>query len=151
MLASLRKVVTLTKNTPDTHQIGEVSKRLNISIRTIRYYEEIGLLNSVKRVEHGKRVYTDDDIRRLKFIKKLKLLGLSLSDMLELEHIYKIHKTNTKVLPKLINLLDAHGRKIDERISELQVLKKEIYEYRVRMEAKLHDELGKSEGKRRQK
>ena len=141
----------MPKNTPDTLQIGEVSKRLDISIRTIRYYEEIGLLNSVKRVEHGKRVYTEDDVRRLKFIKKLKLLGLSLSEMLELEHIYKIHKTNTKVLQKLINLLDAHGRKIDESISELQVLKKEIYEYRARMEAKLNDEMGQRDGKRRQK
>jgi DNA-binding transcriptional MerR regulator len=101
------------------YQIGEVSKILNLSIRTIRYYEEIGLLNSIKRVEHGKRVYSDEEIRRLKFIKKLKLLGLSLSEMVELEHIYRIHKTNTKVLPKLITLLNKHADKVDDRINQL--------------------------------
>lgn len=133
------------------YQIGEVSKILNLSIRTIRYYEEIGLLNSIKRVEHGKRVYSDEEIRRLKFIKKLKLLGLSLSEMVELEHIYRIHKTNTKVLPKLITLLKKHADKVDDRISQLETLKKEILEYSKKMESKLSEELRNAERKRRTK
>lgn len=133
------------------YQIGEVSKILNLSIRTIRYYEEIGLLNSIKRVEHGKRVYSDEEIRRLKFIKKLKLLGLSLSEMVELEHIYRIHKTNTKVLPKLITLLNKHADKVDDRINQLETLKKEILEYSKKMESKLSEELRNAERKRRTK
>ncbi|NIS75835.1 MAG: MerR family transcriptional regulator [Deltaproteobacteria bacterium] len=133
------------------YQIGEVSKILNLSIRTIRYYEEIGLLNSIKRVEHGKRVYSDEEIRRLKFIKKLKVLGLSLSEMVELEHIYRIHKTNTKVLPKLITLLKNHADKVDDRIKQLQTLKKEILEYSNKMESKLSEELLNAERKRRTK
>jgi len=133
------------------YQIGEVSKILNLSIRTIRYYEEIGLLNSIKRVEHGKRVYSDEEIRRLKFIKKLKLLGLSLSEMVELEHIYRIHKTNTKVLPKLITLLKNNADKVDDRINQLQTLKKEILEYSKKMESKLSEELRSAERKRRTK
>lgn len=133
------------------YQIGEVSKILNLSIRTIRYYEEIGLLNSIKRVEHGKRVYSDEEIRRLKFIKKLKVLGLSLSEMLDLEYIYKIHKTNTKVLPKLINLLEENAKKVDERINQLHTLKKEILEYKKRMQSKLEDELSDAERKRGEK
>ncbi len=40
--------------------IGEIAQKLDMSQRTIRYYEEIGLLNSIKRVEGGRRVYTDD-------------------------------------------------------------------------------------------
>ncbi len=122
-----------------------------MSIRTIRYYEEIGLLNSIKRVEHGKRVYSDEEIRRLKFIKKLKVLGLSLSEMVELEHIYRIHKTNTKVLPKLITLLKNHADKVDDRIKQLQTLKKEILEYSNKMESKLSEELLNAERKRRTK
>jgi DNA-binding transcriptional MerR regulator len=133
------------------YQIGEVSKILNLSIRTIRYYEEIGLLNSIKRVEHGKRVYSDEEIRRLKFIKKLKVLGLSLSEMVELEHIYRIHKTNTKVLPKLITLLKNNADKVDDRINQLQTLKKEILEYSKKMESKLSEELRNAERKRRTK
>ncbi|MEA3348602.1 MAG: MerR family transcriptional regulator, partial [Pseudomonadota bacterium] len=57
------------------YRIGEIGKLLDLSTRTIRYYEEIGLLNTVKRIEGGRRIYTEDDLRRLRFIKKLKLLG----------------------------------------------------------------------------
>ncbi|MGB4269490.1 MAG: MerR family transcriptional regulator, partial [Spirochaetota bacterium] len=77
-----------------TYSIGELAKLLEMSTRTIRYYEELGLLNSVKRVENGRRIYTDDDVRRLKLIKRLKILGLTLSEMHELESIWQIHKTN---------------------------------------------------------
>jgi DNA-binding transcriptional MerR regulator len=41
------------------YQIGELAGIVDMSPRTIRYYEEIGLLNSVKRIEGGKRVYTE--------------------------------------------------------------------------------------------
>lgn len=135
----------MAEKTGKKYQIGEVSKILNLSIRTIRYYEEIGLLNSIKRVEHGKRVYSDEEIRRLKFIKKLKVLGLSLAEMQELEQIYRIHKTNAKVLPKLIKLLEDNAMKVDERINQLSTLKKEILEYKKRMEKKLEDELGNTQ------
>ncbi len=68
-----------------TYAIGEISRLVELSQRTIRYYEEIGLLHSVRRIENGKRVYTDNDVRRLKFINRLKVLGLSLAEMVELE------------------------------------------------------------------
>jgi len=44
--------------------IGTLANKLEMSQRTIRYYEEIGLLNSIKRIEGGRRVYTDVDLRR---------------------------------------------------------------------------------------
>ncbi|HOG13203.1 MAG TPA: MerR family transcriptional regulator, partial [Smithellaceae bacterium] len=65
--------------------IGELSRKLEMSQRTIRYYEEIGLLNSIKRVEGGRRIYTEKDLRRLKLIKRLKIMGMTLSEMQELE------------------------------------------------------------------
>lgn len=120
-----------------TYRIGEIGKMLDISSRTIRYYEEIGLLNTVKRMEGGRRIYTDDDLRRLRFIKKLKLLGLSLSDMAELERIYSIHRSNKKVLPKVVELLRHHSNEIDNRIKELNKLKSEIGSYISRIEEKL--------------
>jgi DNA-binding transcriptional MerR regulator len=118
-------------------QIGEMAKLLELSTRTIRYYEEIGLLNSVKRVEGGKRIYTDKDFQRLKFITRLKHLGLTLSEMLELEDIYQIHRTNKKVLPRLLELLDTHAVKIDERINNLNKLKAEILNYQEKIHQKL--------------
>jgi DNA-binding transcriptional MerR regulator len=119
------------------YQIGELANLVEMSPRTIRYYEEIGLLNSVKRIERGKRVYTDKDIQRLKFITRLKHLGLTLSEMNELEDIYQIHRTNKKVLPRLLELLDNHALKIDERINHLTKLKTDISEYKNKICQKL--------------
>lgn len=121
------------------YQIGELGGLLDMSPRTIRYYEEVGLLNSIKRIEGAKRVYTRQDLRRLRFIKRLKLLGLTLVEMKELEDIYRIHKTNKKVLPKLLELLERRIVEIDERVGSLKKLKTEILSYQGKIKDKLQE------------
>ena len=121
----------------DTYAIGEISRLVDLSQRTIRYYEEIGLLHSVRRIENGKRVYTDHDVRRLKFINRLKVLGLSLAEMVELEKIYRKQRNNREILPKLLEILDARAAQIDERVAQLATLKKEIREYQQRLRNKV--------------
>jgi DNA-binding transcriptional MerR regulator len=64
-----------------THQIGEVAERIGLSLRTIRYYEEVGLVTPSGRTQGGFRLYTDDDIERLRLIKQMKPLEFSLEDM----------------------------------------------------------------------
>jgi MerR family transcriptional regulator, repressor of the yfmOP operon len=118
-------------------KIGEIAQLTEMSPRTIRYYEEIGLLQPVKRVEGGKRVFSENDLQRLKFIKRLKHLGLTLSEMHELADIYEIHKTNRKVLIRLCELLGNQVMKIDERISNLNRLKEEILSYQEKIVQKL--------------
>ena len=120
-----------------SYRIGELAAKLAMTERTIRYYEELGLLDSVKRLDGGTRVYTDDDVRRLKFIRKLKVLGLSLQEMHELEGMYKTERSNRTVLPRLIELLDAHLSTVDGRISELHALRDEIRSYREHVSTRL--------------
>jgi DNA-binding transcriptional MerR regulator len=120
-----------------TRSIGELARTVDLSQRTIRYYEEIGLLHSVRRIENGKRVYTDDDVRRLKFINRLKVLGLSLAEMVELEKVYRTHRNNREILPKLLAILDERAAQIDDRISQLTALKTEIREYQARLRGKM--------------
>jgi len=120
-----------------TYAIGEISRLVELSQRTIRYYEEIGLLHSVRRIENGKRVYTDHDVRRLKFINRLKVLGLSLAEMVELEKIYRKQRNNREILPKLLEILDERAAQIDERLAQLVTLKKEIREYQQRLRNKV--------------
>ncbi len=122
------------------YRIGEIAQRLGMTERTIRYYEEFGLLESVKRVEGGRRVYTEDDVRRLKFIQKLKVLGLSLQEMHELERLYRRHGSNRDVLPRLIELLDAHLATTRERLDELASLRDEIRSYREHVARRLLEE-----------
>jgi len=124
---------------PATYRIGELAAKVGLTERTIRYYEERGLLESVKRLDGGQRVYTDDDIRRLKFIQKLKVLGLSLAEMQELETLYGRHHTNAKVLPRLIELLDSHLATVGERLGELAALRDEIRSYRQHVMKRLEE------------
>jgi len=118
-------------------QIGELATLAEMSPRTIRYYEEIGLLHPGKRAQGGKRVFTENDLQRLRFIKRLKHLGLTLSEMNELASIYKIHQTNRDVLRRLCELLDNQVEKIDERITNLLRLKEEILVYHEKIRQKL--------------
>lgn len=127
----------MARVTEGTYAIGEISRLVDLSQRTIRYYEEIGLLLSVRRIENGKRVYTDHDVRRLKFINRLKVLGLSLAEMVELEKIYRKQRNNREILPKLLDILDERAAQIDERVAQLVALKKEIREYQQRLRAKV--------------
>lgn len=125
------------------YRIGELASRVGLTERTIRYYEELGLLESVKRLDGGVRVYTDDDVRRLRYIRKLKTLGLSLQEMLELEKMYQGHRRNSAVLPRLMELLDAHLATLGERMTELGALRDEIRSYREHVARRLLEERAK--------
>lgn len=124
---------------PATYRIGELAAKVGLTERTIRYYEERGLLESVKRLDGGQRVYTDDDVRRLKFIQKLKVLGLTLAEMQELETLYGRHRANDKVLPRLVELLEAHLATVSERLVELTALRDEIRSYRTHVMKRLEE------------
>jgi len=65
-------------------QIGQVAERTGLSLRTIRWYEETGLVVPTARSDGGFRLYSDEDVERLDVIKRMKPLGFSLEEMQEL-------------------------------------------------------------------
>lgn len=66
-------------------QIGEVADRTGVTQRTLRFYEEKGLLKPPSRLEGGFRLYSEDDVRRVEQIKRLQtLLGFTLADIKEM-------------------------------------------------------------------
>jgi DNA-binding transcriptional MerR regulator len=65
-------------------QIGQVAERTGLSLRTIRFYEENGLVVPTARSEGGFRLYSDDDVARLEVIKRMKPLGFTLEEMQQL-------------------------------------------------------------------
>ncbi len=124
----------------DLTQIGDVAKELGITTRTIRYYEEIGLMGLSERVGGGARLYTPENINRLKFILKLKELGISLKEMQELAKNFEAAtdmdtqlRQYETITPKLLDILELQINKIDEKISKLSSLRKDIVEYRSRI------------------
>src|SRR6185437_7608925 len=64
-------------------KVGEIARRTGISIRTLRYYDEVGLLPPSARTEAGYRLYRSSDITRLQQIRSLRQLGFSLTEVRE--------------------------------------------------------------------
>lgn len=69
---------------PQALRIGEAAARVGVSRRTLRYYEELGLLTPSERTPGGARRYTEDDVARLAHIRELQeLMGFNLDEILE--------------------------------------------------------------------
>ncbi|TFC35121.1 MerR family transcriptional regulator [Cryobacterium sp. TMT2-42-4] len=73
-----------------TMHIGELAEKTGLSLRTIRHYDEIGLLKASGRTEGGFRLYTQEDLSRLILIRRMKPLGFSLEEMIELLKVIDI-------------------------------------------------------------
>ena len=116
--------------TSDDLSIGEVREQAGISARTLRYYEEVGLLPGVRRRAGGRRVYGADELERLRFITRLKALGLSLAEIKELNAVYAIGGSTKAMLARLDELLARHRTDLEARIAELSALRDEIDAYR---------------------
>lgn len=72
----------------DAFLIGDVSLRVGLSIRTLRYYEEVGLVAPDGRTESGFRLYTESDIRRLLVVRAFEPAEASIEDLRELLALY---------------------------------------------------------------
>ena len=116
--------------------IGELAISLGLTTRTIRYWEEVGIIKSVQRNDGATRGFTPYYVRRIKFIIKLKELGLTIKEMQDLYTAYGEAKQTERMVPRLVEILDEHIDKLDEKMSKLASLRKDIVSYRQQMAAK---------------
>ena len=117
--------------------IRETCDRTGLSPRTVRYYEELGLLPGVRRRAGGRRAYGSDEVERLRFIQRLKALGLSLLEIKELNAIHAIADSTQAMLERLAELLTRRLGELDGRIAELRSLQDEMCHYRDHVEARV--------------
>jgi DNA-binding transcriptional MerR regulator len=104
-------------------QIGVVAKESGVPIKTIRYYEELGLLKASGRTEGGFRLFHSDVFARLNFIKRAQSLGLTLSEIKEFLNVHDqgdlpCEHIKVKLQDKLVD--------IDQQIRQLVILKQEL-------------------------
>lgn len=111
--------------------IGALAKTVGINPKTIRYYEEIGLVNPAERADSGYRLYHPDDARRLRFIKKAQAMGLSLE---EIKEVLDIRESGALPCQHVRKLLVQHLDELDRYLKEMQAFRKEFSEYVVRLE-----------------
>ena len=108
---------------PSNHfiKIGVLARNARVSLRTLRYYEEIGLIAPSAHSKGGHRLYSADDVKKLEVINYLKYLPLSLE---EIKEIFTVKKTNPagekkEQVAALTKLLESKMGTVNGRIKEL--------------------------------
>lgn len=122
-----------------TYTIRQITEKTGLSAYTLRYYEDIGLLDPVSRAENGHRRYDEADMRRINMLQKLRLTGMSLDDI---RHIIELYRQGSDTASTRRELMEAHREKVQAQINELcEVL--EFINYKVALyseEEKTNDE-----------
>lgn len=103
---------------------GKLAARTGCNIETIRYYEGIGLIPAPARTTSGYRTYNDEDLRRLNFIQRARLLGFSSEQIRGLLDLSDPEGNKTRADVK--SLTEAHIDQISLKIKDLQKLKKRL-------------------------
>jgi DNA-binding transcriptional MerR regulator len=131
-----------------TLRIGEIAELSGVTPRTIRYYEELGLLPRGDRAQGKHRIYTENDVERLREVTRLRdLLGLSLDDlrsMITAEDVraevrQRFHETDSReerlaLLDRAMPHLEAQLALVRRRLTELQGLEADLVERRKRIQ-----------------
>ncbi len=113
----------MTVSSPTLLKIGEVAAQSGVPIKTIRYYESLGLLTTAGRTEGKFRLFRPEVITRLAFIKRLQALGLSLE---EVHGCLAVHDRGELPCADIQHKLEKHVVEIDQRIAELTQLRQEL-------------------------
>jgi len=106
-----------------SYRIGAVAKQLNMSIDTLRYYEKIGLLPPVARDTAGIRVYTNQDISSLRFIRRAQNMNFTLAEIGELLH-FRHDPVSAK--PNVRQMVLKKLSEIEQQLEDMQALRNEL-------------------------
>lgn len=98
-------------------RISEVSLKTSLSSDTLRYYEKIGLLPSIKRLDNGIRDYDEQDLHRIMFIKHMRLAGLPIEVLLE---YFDLVKQGDYTIQKRKGILTEQRENLLARMEELE-------------------------------
>lgn len=120
------------------YTISDLAQEFDISTRTIRYYEEVGLLSPI-RTPGGIRRYSRRDRTRLKLILRGKRFGFSLEEIREMLDLFDADRTGRKQLQKALEYGERQIRAIDEKIADLMALKEEMLTLKAEIERRLKE------------
>ncbi len=103
--------------------IGELSKQTGVPSKTIRYYEEIGLLPQPQRAANGYRLYSEEDADRLQFIRRARALNFALDEIAE---ILAFRERNEPPCRHVMDLICHQIDEIESRIRDLERIRDEL-------------------------
>lgn len=100
----------------ETLTIKQAAEATGLSVHTLRYYEDLGLIHPIDRAGNSHRRYSQDDIGWIQFLLKLRATGMSLQDM----QIYsELQRQGDATLPQRVEMLKACEQKVEQRIADL--------------------------------
>lgn len=105
--------------------IGQLAKAADLSVQTLRYYERRRLLTPALRRESGYRIYRDDAIKKLRFIKNAQALGFSLEEIRSLLHL---RSAGAGSCAKVQRQAAAHSKDVKKRIERLRAIDRVLME-----------------------
>ncbi len=105
------------------YRIGEASELVGASIDTLRYYEKLGLLPRLGRAPSGAREFDDEDITRLRFIRRAQAMNFKLA---EIAVLLDLRDRPPRSKPVVREMAQAKIREIDERVAALTTLRDEL-------------------------
>jgi MerR family copper efflux transcriptional regulator len=108
---------------PQKMRIGQLAAQTGFSVRTIRFYEQNGILPAPERTPGGYRSYDQDAVTRLRFVRSAQALGLSLA---EIADVLRVRDYQGPPCSYVAELLDTHIKALDARIEELTALRDEL-------------------------
>lgn len=100
-----------------TYTIQEVAEMTDLSAHTLRYYEKIGLLEHISRLENGHRRYAEEDLGWIHFLKLLRATGMPIQQM---QVFMEFARQGDSTVPDRIEVLTEHRRELAAHIEELQ-------------------------------
>jgi DNA-binding transcriptional MerR regulator len=103
--------------------INDISKKLGMNSKTIRFYEDIGLIPKPERNESNYRIYTNKDIETISFVKKARNLGFTID---EIKNIIKIRENGDLPRDMVINTLEEQKDQLEKRIDEMIIFKEKL-------------------------
>jgi DNA-binding transcriptional MerR regulator len=127
----------MDKPQPEAVPIGALARQAGVSTRTVRYYEEIGLLRTARRYAGGRRVFGAEALERLRFIGRLKRLGFTLEEVAELNAVFELQRSTQAMLRVLDGKLGQHLAHLEEQLRDLERLREELQAYRQRIRGRL--------------
>ena len=104
-------------------RIGQLAVRTGYSVRTLRFYEQSGLLPAPRRTPGGYRSYDQDAISRLQFVRSAQALGLSLA---EIADVLRVRDYQGPPCAYVAELLETHIAALEARVEELTALRDEL-------------------------
>jgi len=105
---------------------GEMAKLCDVSVRTVQFYDTKGLLHPSDLTEGGRRLYTDDDLTKLRLICTLKTIGLSLDLIKGILESESPGKVLTLLLNEHIKLLSGEIRQRQKQLSAVEAIKESV-------------------------